>query len=65
MAVRQQRTVQSVERVFDVLEIMAEAGGELSLSDIATTSGLPLPTIHRLVQTLVNRGYVRQQPSRR
>ena len=44
---------------------MAEAGGELSLSEIASSSNLPLPTIHRLVRTLVQRGYVRQLPSRR
>lgn len=65
VADRQSTGVQSVERVFDVLETMAEAGGEMSLSDIAAASTLPLPTIHRLIRTLVNRGYVRQQPSRR
>lgn len=57
--------VQSVERVFDLLEIIADAGGETSLSDLAAHSGLPLPTIHRLLRTLVTVGYVRQLPSRR
>ena len=56
---------QSVARVLDVLEVVAAAGGELSLSEIAAGSGLPLPTIHRLVRTLVDRGYMRQLRSRR
>jgi IclR family transcriptional regulator, acetate operon repressor len=57
--------VQSVERVLDLLEAMADAGGATGLSELAATSGLPLPTIHRLVRTLADRGYVRQEPSRR
>jgi IclR family acetate operon transcriptional repressor len=57
--------VQSVERTFDLLELLAEAGGSLGLSQLAESSGLPLPTIHRLMRTLVNRGYVRQEQSRR
>jgi IclR family acetate operon transcriptional repressor len=57
--------VQSLERCFDLLEIMADNGGVTTLSQLATTSGLPLPTIHRLIRTLVNAGYVRQDPSRR
>ena len=57
--------VQSLERAFTLLELMAEAGGEMALSQLASASGLPLSTIHRLVRTLVARGYVRQLPSRR
>jgi IclR family transcriptional regulator, acetate operon repressor len=57
--------VQSIERAFDLLELLADAGGTLGLSELAAASGLPLPTIHRLMRTLVNRGYVRQEPSRR
>lgn len=58
-------TVQSVERVFELLEIIADAGGEASLSDLAATSELPMPTIHRLLRTCVVLGYARQLPSRR
>ncbi|MBM7788986.1 IclR family transcriptional regulator [Tenggerimyces flavus] len=58
-------SVQSLERSFELLEHMADAGGEVALSQLATVSGLPLPTIHRLMRTLVNLGYVRQEPSRR
>jgi IclR family acetate operon transcriptional repressor len=57
--------VQSIERVFDLLEMLADAGGTLTLSELAATSRLPLPTVHRLMRTLVNRGYVRQEASRR
>ncbi|MFR9756163.1 IclR family transcriptional regulator [Streptomyces sp. TR06-5] len=57
--------VQSLERAFDLLERMADAGGEVGLSELSGSSGLPLPTIHRLMRTLVSCGYVRQQPNRR
>lgn len=57
--------VQSVERVFELLESISGAGGEISLSDLAGVSGLPMPTIHRLLRTMVTLGYVRQLPSRR
>jgi len=62
---RQAGGVQSVERALTLLETLADAGGELSLTQIAAAAGLPLPTIHRLVRTLVDRGYIRQLPSRR
>ena len=57
--------VQSLGRAFDVLELMAAADGEIALSRLAEESGLPGPTIHRIVRTLVARGYVLQLPSRR
>jgi IclR family acetate operon transcriptional repressor len=57
--------VQSVERTFELLELMADAGGEVALTQLAESSALPLPTIHRILRTLVRGGYVRQQPSRR
>jgi IclR family acetate operon transcriptional repressor len=56
--------VQSIARVFDLLETMADLGGIATLSELAHRSGLPVPTIHRLVRTLVDLGYVRQEPSR-
>ena len=56
--------VQSIARAFELLETMADLGGIAGVSQLATRSGLPLPTIHRLVRTLVTLGYVRQEPSR-
>jgi IclR family transcriptional regulator, acetate operon repressor len=66
-AVAKERTgsVQSIERAFVLLEAMADHGGMMGLSELAAESGLPLPTIHRLVRTLVDLGYLRQEPSRR
>lgn len=57
--------VQSIERALDLLEMLADADGAVGLSELAATSGLPLPTVHRLVRTLATRGYVRQEASRR
>lgn len=58
-------TVQSVDRALDVLEALAERGGEAGLSEIAAGTGLPYGTIHRLLRTLLARGYVRQESDRR
>lgn len=57
--------VQSVVRAFRLLEIFAANQGVMGLSQVAAESGLPLPTIHRVVRTLVDLGYLRQEPSRR
>lgn len=58
-------TVRSLERAFDLLEHLTDAGGELALSELTEKAGLPMPTVYRLMQTMVARGYVRQEPSRR
>ena len=58
-------SVQSIARAFELLEAMADHRGTVGLSQLAGESGLPLPTIHRLVRTLVDLGYVRQDASRR
>lgn len=57
--------VKSVDRAIDLLELLADYGGESTLSELAEQTSLPLPTIHRLMRALLSRGYVRQLPSRR
>jgi IclR family acetate operon transcriptional repressor len=57
--------VKSVVRVFELLELITDAGGDVTLSELSTMAGLPLPTIHRLLRTLVSLGYIRQLPNRR
>ena len=56
--------VQSIERAFRILEVLAGNGGVMGLSALAAEADLPLPTIHRLSRTLVDLGYLRQEPSR-
>lgn len=58
-------SVQSLDRAFDLLEAMADAGGTIGLSQLAAQTGLPLPTIHRIVRSLVGNGYVRQDAASR
>jgi len=48
----------------DLLEVLEARGGQLAIGEIATQTGLPLPTIHRLLATLVERGYVRRLNNR-
>ncbi len=57
--------VQSVHRALDLIEVVAGHGGHMAIGEIAATTGLPLPTIHRLLRTLVERGYMRQLANRR
>lgn len=56
----EQQGVQSVNRAFDVLEALAANGTNLQLSEIAAHTGLAAPTAHRLLKTLLSRGYVQQ-----
>jgi len=58
-------SVKSVVRVFDLLELITDAGGDVTLSELSATAKLPLPTIHRLLRTMVSLGYVRQLTNRR
>ncbi|MEI3843231.1 MULTISPECIES: IclR family transcriptional regulator [unclassified Microbacterium] len=59
------RGMRSAERAFEILERLADAGGELAISEIADVSGLPLATAHRLLRALVDAGCVRQVAHRR
>ena len=56
--------VQSVHRTLDVLEALAGGGGRLQVAEIAAAADLPIATTHRLVRTLVERGYLRQLADR-
>src|SRR3954452_11774603 len=54
--------VQSLERALDLLEALA-ATDELGVSEIAARTGLVPSTAHRLLGTLVARGYAAQRPA--
>ena len=54
-----------MHRALDLLEVVAGRGGTLAIGEIAALAEIPLPTAHRLLRTLVDRGYMRQAPDRR
>jgi len=57
--------VHAVESAFELLEIIVEAGGEASLSELAAASELPPPAFRRLLRTCEKLGCIRQLPCRR
>jgi DNA-binding IclR family transcriptional regulator len=57
-----QQRVQSLDRALDLLEALA-AADELGVSEIASRTGLVPSTAHRLLGTLVARGYAAQSPA--
>jgi IclR family acetate operon transcriptional repressor len=57
--------VQSVDRALALLEVLAAAGSPLGVGEVADLTGLPQGTVHRLLQTLQQRGYVRRDRARK
>lgn len=59
---KSRRTVQSVSRALDILEVLANSGGEMKLNEISAATELNVSTCHHLLTTLAERGYVSQNP---
>lgn len=57
--------IQALDRAFLILDVMADAGGEAKLTEIAATAGLNISTCHHLISTLHNWGYVARGPNSR
>lgn len=57
--------VQSLVRALGLLNVIAEATGGTSLSEVAQKVGLPVSTTHRLLTTLEQERYVRFDPAAR
>ena len=53
-------SVQSIDRVLDIIERLSAAPLGLSLSDLAAATGLHISTAHRLVNVLAERGYAQK-----
>jgi DNA-binding IclR family transcriptional regulator len=58
-------SVGTLARGLDVLELFAKAGPELSQKEISQSLGLPMPTVHRLVALLGERGWLDRDPNTR
>lgn len=55
-------SVALVDRVADILEVLAQDETELGISEMSRKLGLGKSTVHRLVTKLVKRGYLQQNP---
>jgi len=58
-------SIQSVDRALFLLETIAEVGGEATLTELATRTGLNISTCHHLLATLIKRGFAAKVPGRR
>ena len=56
--------VQSVQRALHLLELMSSTGDACALSQLSAQADLPQPTTHRLLKTMLELGYVRQDSLR-
>jgi IclR family acetate operon transcriptional repressor len=61
----ERHSIQSVDRAVSLLEAIAEAGGESTLTELSHRTQLNISTCHHLLSTLVARGYVAKVPVRR
>ncbi len=57
----EQKTVQSIERVFDILELLSHEPNGLNLTKVGTNLGLHKSTVHRLLMVLKKRGYIEKE----
>ncbi|MFO7951484.1 MAG: IclR family transcriptional regulator [Bacillota bacterium] len=60
--VREGKYVQSLERALTILEVMAKTGEAVTVTELAEKVNLKVSTVHRLLTTLLHRGYVDQDP---
>jgi IclR family acetate operon transcriptional repressor len=60
-----EKSVGTLARGLDVLELFASASAELSQTEISEALGLPMPTVHRLVALLTERGWLDRDPASR
>jgi IclR family transcriptional regulator, acetate operon repressor len=61
----ERHSIQSVDRALFLLETIAEAGGEATLTDLSIRTGLNISTCHHLLATLIQRGFAAKVPGRR
>ena len=54
--------VRSVARALDILSAFSTAHPRLTLSELADAVGMPRPSVRRIAVTLIERGFLRQDP---
>jgi|RhiMetStandDraft_4_1073278.scaffolds.fasta_scaffold07321_3 DNA-binding IclR family transcriptional regulator len=58
-------SVGTLARGLDILELFAGESPELTQTEISDRLGLPVPTVHRLVKLLTERGWLARDPATR
>ena len=58
-------SVGTLSRGLDILELFAGGSPELTQTEISERLGLPVPTVHRLVKLLTERGWLVRDPASR
>ena len=53
-----------LDKAFSILEVLARTGRELTLAELAEEARLPKPTVHRILRSLRDLGYVGQSDRR-
>ncbi len=61
----ERHSIQSVDRALFLLETIAEAGGEATLTELSNRTGLNISTCHHLLATLINRNFAAKVPGKR
>lgn len=55
-----ENSVQSLERAFDLIELLCRSRNGMSIGALSTQTGLHKSTVHRLLSTMCSRGYVQK-----
>ncbi len=56
--------MKTIKKALDVLEIFLNRDDEIGLTELASLTGMNVSTAHRVVMTLVRRGYINQRQKR-
>ncbi|PKO21202.1 MAG: hypothetical protein CVU38_16040 [Chloroflexi bacterium HGW-Chloroflexi-1] len=56
------QVIRSIQKALETIELLAQAENGLSLSDLAARTGYPISTVHRLLASMFEHGYVEQDP---
>ena len=54
--------VQSLDRAFDLLELLCKSPNGMAIHQLSEITGLHKSTVHRLLAAMASRGYVRRDP---
>jgi DNA-binding IclR family transcriptional regulator len=54
--------IQSVQRALEILSLFSATQPQLGITDISKRMNLPKPTVHGLVQTLTEQGFLQRDP---